>query len=113
MTRLRKFPTEEDIRRIRSQEWIDAKVVELGSYHTTQNIASYTGMVTPYTLHAFATFADALLDVYPDAKISRNLEISREKTTEEKEAEVISQEQSHRYYHPDEYDDVTADDIVD
>ncbi len=63
-------------------------------------------------MHAWANLCEAVQEVYPDAKLGKDFGITRDLTTEEREALVISDECSRRYYHPEEYADYSEADLA-
>lgn len=101
---LKHWPSTDQVREAIDANELAERVKSLPSYQTSPVVlASYTGDINPAIVHRWADFTTAVLAQYPDARLTRELTVVREKTQEELEDAVISDEQSRRYYHPEEY----------
>lgn len=115
MAQLKRYPSLETVRELTSPEDLAAGVKNIASYNRKEILATFAlNVLDTGLLRAWLDFYDKVHKIHPDAVLTRDWNITRDKSPAELEEHVLSTLASTRFYNPEDArwaDQYTEDDI--
>ena len=112
--KLKRIESSKLVRTLIDPEQMDEKVADLSEYSRRDTLVAYSGKINPTILAAWSMLLEGLQEAYgDDAIVAEGLSVFKVRTRAELEDSVVENVRSDRYWHPDEYADITEDMIED